>query len=190
MNTHPNLINGRMNDTPLTAKGIEQSRKLGKWLKRHSFEPSAIYTSPAVRTMQTAHYALKEMGNTTTPIIEDALQELDQGEWVGRERSDIYTDEQMVELHRMGKDFKAPGGESMNEVSTRVIDWADSQLGQQCVLAFTHGFAIRCFPSKLFDWSNKETFAVDIPNVSITKLTHSDAGWELDYIAKEIDKVY
>jgi broad specificity phosphatase PhoE len=68
----------RPQDTPLTAMGIEQSQRLGRWLSEQSWcdDISAIFVSPFVRTVQTAHHALSactsarvDSGTSTDTVI-------------------------------------------------------------------------------------------------------------------------
>ena len=56
----------RPQDSPLSDTGKMQSRFLGRWLSKQSWALSkerlgGIFSSPFVRTVQTAHYALEEM---------------------------------------------------------------------------------------------------------------------------------
>jgi broad specificity phosphatase PhoE len=56
----------RPQDTPLTPMGIEQSQYLGRWLSDQSWcgDICALFVSPFVRTVQTAHFALTACAST------------------------------------------------------------------------------------------------------------------------------
>ena len=86
MNTTPEIVGGRSNHTPLTEKGKHQSQELGRRLVNLNIQPEFVYSSPAVRTQQTATISLETAQIRKTVSISDALQELDQGECTGWRR--------------------------------------------------------------------------------------------------------
>lgn len=189
------LIGGRSNETPLTKKGIGQAKQLGRHLLATDIHPDFIYSSPAVRTLQTAHYALTEMHIAAEPTIDNNLQELDQGEWVGRNRKDTYTDEVLANIQLLGKDFKSDGGESMNEVGERMLSAVSSiadcheNAAHQPVtgILFTHGLAIRCLASKIHDWSHKRTYETEIENASVSIFSRIGGEWEVQSLSQTAD---
>lgn len=186
------LIGGRSNEIPLTKKGVEQAKQLGRYLFAKGIEPDFIYSSPAVRTLQTAQYALNEMGIASEPMIEDSLQELDQGLWVGRNRDDTYTEKVLGDIALLGKDFKSDGGESMNEVGERMLtaisSIADRHAGDNEVVTgiiFTHGVAIRCLASTIHGWPHKQTYETKTPNASVSLFIRSADEWKLQSFAEK-----
>lgn len=188
-NVRPNYIAGRSNHFPLTEKGIEQSRKLGATLVRHGLSPDIVYTSPAIRAIQTARYTLDAM-MLDVPINEDyRLQEQDVGEWVGHVATEIFTDEQITEINRLGKDFRSPGGESFNDVGNRMYEWANSLPDIERVLAFTHGGAIRCFASRIGFWSHQRTYQTRPDNTTVSLFSRSGNDWVLQYVGKNAQEI-
>jgi alpha-ribazole phosphatase len=190
-NTKPHIVSGRSNNTPLTELGVNQAITAGRHLLQKGIIPSRVYSSPAVRTIQTAEHVLNEMGVAIKPIKVEALQELHQGDNVGRIRSDVYTDEVIDEIKRLGKDFKVPNGESMNEVGSRMFEWINSlsTVGEkntevQKVFVFTHGVAIKCLASTLCNWSHEKTYKTITDNTSVSLFTLNDGKWKLDFIGK------
>lgn len=191
------LIGGRSNETPLTEKGIHQAKNLGRYLRAKDINPDFIYSSPAVRTLQTAHYALTEMGIASEPTVENNLQELDQGLWVGRNRKDTYTDEVLSTIQLHGKDFKPEGGESMNEVGERMLtaisSIADRHATESKVVTgiiFTHGVAIRCLASKIHDWSHKKTYETETANASVSVFTRTANEWSLRSFSEKTNAIH
>ena len=61
-NTQLHVIGGRSNHSPLTAAGEQQAVELGEKLKAVGYSPDVIYSSPAVRTLETARIALAVTG--------------------------------------------------------------------------------------------------------------------------------
>ncbi len=188
-NVRHNYIAGRSNHFPLTERGVEQSRRLGAALLRAELLPDVVYASPAVRAAQTARYTLDAM-MTDIPITEDdRLQEQHVGEWVGRVATEVFTDEQVAEIDRLGKEFRSPGGESFNDVGNRMYEWANSISDSGRVFAFTHGGAIRCLASKIEFWSHPQTYQTRPDNTSISLFTRSRDGWALQYVGKNVEKI-
>ncbi len=194
MNTNPHLIGGRSNETELTAEGIEQSKRLGRYFLSNQIFPVHVYSSPAVRTLKTAEYALTEMSLDVTPLVCDSLQELSQGYAEGNLRSAVYTDTVLSEISRLGKDFKLPGGESMNEVGKRMHGWVQETFdenstgeGPERNFVFTHGGTIKYFASHLLNWSHEQTFKTAVENASISLFIRKDGEWHLEYLNFSVD---
>lgn len=191
MNTSPHLIGGRSHETPLTERGVEQARLLGKYFLMHNILPNRLFTSPAVRAVQTAQYTSKALGIEMDIHPSDELQEMSQGNFVGRIRTEIYTDELENEILRLGKDFKLPGGESMNEVGDRMFGWVESSIPiitkdeVDRTFVFSHGVAISSLISRLHNWSQRETFesVKKNKNTAFTILTTRHGRWQMDEFA-------
>ena len=169
-NTQLHVIGGRSNHSPLTAAGEQQAVELGEKLKAVGYSPDVIYSSPAVRTLETARIALAVTGYPKVVQVDDRLQELEQGEWTGRLRADTYTPRMSARIARSGVDFAAPGGESMRDVGQRMHNWLRSLAsdGTTEVLAFTHGVAIRCLTGLVEDWPHERIWKTHLGNCSIT----------------------
>ena len=186
LNVTPHLVGGRSNEAHLTDEGVLQATRLGEFLLNERIEPISVYSSPARRTLETAHHTLDAMKLKMTIITDDPLQELDQGEFVGLDRSAVYTSEVLQEIAVKGKDFKAPGGESMNEAGARMKDWADSlPVTNGVIFGFAHGVAIRCFISTLENWTHAQTNESYLANTSITRLDRVNGAWHLTYFGKD-----
>jgi probable phosphoglycerate mutase len=187
-NTDRSIIGGRSNESPLTEDGIEQARLLGRLLLQEEIIPDRVFSSPAARALQTAEHTLKAMGLGIEPVICDGLQELDQGDWTGTERVKTYSPTTLLEIAYHGKDFKAPGGESMNDTRERMEAWSTEYLDPYRpgrTLAFGHGLAIRCFVSLKLGWSQKDIFRTHTPNTSLTLLERDCPGeWDVVYAGR------
>lgn len=192
-NVANHLIGGRSNESELSELGTQQARKLGAYIARGTVLPTAIYASPAIRTLSTATIATKEAGLKTLIRIDDRLQELSQGDWTGHVRAEIYTPQKLAEISKIGKDFKAPGGESMNEVGARMFaainDISDSyepksEAEVPAIFVFSHGLAIRCLASYIHNWSHERTYKANTPNVSESHFTRGGDKWRLQYLGR------
>lgn len=191
-NTQPHIIGGRSSNSPITEKGVEQAKRLGEHFLNEGIIPAEVLASPAVRTRQTAHHTLQTMGVDLEPKIDDDLQELDQGHWAGEVRLEKYNDATLQEIKRLGKDFKPPGGESMNEGGDRIlgciernIDTTEPVTDTKCVFAFSHGMITRCLASTIHDWSQAMTFEKSTDNTSYSLFVYRGGMWQLEYLGKK-----
>ena len=196
MNTMSHLINGRSNDSPLTEFGRRQAIMLGDFLLDRGMLPTKIFTSPAVRTLMTSKITLNRMGLNENPTVSADLQELDQGDWVGKNRQETYSPEVIKKISKLGKNFKAPSGESMNEVGSRMFNWIDINVDSgnndeniNKIFVFTHGLAIRCLASYIDNWSHEKTFKTRTPNASISLFNVTNKLLSLNYIGLETSSI-
>lgn len=191
LNVNPHIVNGRSNETLLTYRGVEQSKRLGRALLQRNIIPGVVFSSPAVRTLATAGYSLSEMGLDLEPIVQDEIQELSQGNMEGRLRDEVYTEDTMIELKTKGKDFKLDGGESMNDVGNRMYNWmihasASEQLdGLNRHFVYTHGGAIKCLASQILGWDQDQTYKTEIRNTSVNLFTIQDGLCEVVYLNQD-----
>ena len=108
-------------DLPLNQKGREQARALAVALKHEPI--TAIYSSPLIRAIETAH--LIKMFHLSTPFFEEeALIEMDLGDFDGMEAKQWAA--QFRDFRKAWQknpaSVKMPGGESLKDVQTRAID--------------------------------------------------------------------
>lgn len=130
---------GRTNMS-LSVKGVEQAKKLRKWLKKYSLH--YIYTSPLRRCKETSAI-IKGKGKIPTIILPE-LQEIDFGRWEGLSLTQIQNKYPRkfkswllnFEAHQM------PGGEKVKDMERRVRRfWREAAKRhlQKNVLIVTHG---------------------------------------------------
>jgi broad specificity phosphatase PhoE len=112
-------------DDPLNRRGREQARRLAVALSE--IPADSLIASPLLRTLATARAIAEETG---LEVGEDwRLSEMDFGAWEGLSREElIATDSEARDrLERWERDpsVAPPGGESLDAVQRRVIDFAD-----------------------------------------------------------------
>jgi broad specificity phosphatase PhoE len=205
-NLRPDLIGGRTNETALSALGEEQAKAVGRYIQRLLIQPLVAVSSPAVRTRRTLRLALREANSALPIYLTDDLQELSQGAAEGQPRSDVYTNEVMAALRASGKDFKLPGGESMNEVGSRMygamlaIDHLTLQAERQrdhetplhgvylppAALVSTHETAIKSLVARIKDLPQSWVYQTRLANASITRLTVLDSHIMVDYLGRDV----
>ncbi len=164
---------GRL-DTPLTDLGREQAVQAGKRLAsvadlriRHAVSSTL---SRARDTLDLMKPALASDCRFLPPTAE--LNERSLGQFEGRWESDVFAEfpayRDDPQYNRFFNDLvqKAPGGESLQDVSDRMASvvlqlWNDID-GDW--LAVTHGCAIRCLLGRLLRWPDERVMDTHIPN--------------------------
>lgn len=191
LNTTPHIIGGRSNHTPLTPDGVEQARQLGSFIRKTNLVPDHTFSSPAIRTIETTRIAFEEAGFDHPVQIDEGVQELDQGDWTGLLRDEKYTPSVLSEIERLEKSFKAPGGESMNDVGIRMMNAIEKRavelLSEDPITLWftTHGFATKCIAGHIHNWSRHRIYTSVVPNASLTLLTRTNGNWKLEYLGRE-----
>jgi broad specificity phosphatase PhoE len=127
-------------DSPLTERGVEQSRSLAEAL---ADEPiAAIYSSDLGRAMATARIVAERHD---LPVIPDArLREIDTGRWTGQSGFVLRQEEPaLLEEWRLHPaEMRLPGGEGLADVQARVLDFCAAVLPRhrgEDVLVMAHG---------------------------------------------------
>ena len=192
----PELINGRSAQVPLTKKGVKQARVLGDCLARESSLPyfDFVWYSPALRTVDTKENTIEVFSacRNIVPMYgmdDHRLFELDQGDWTGANRHEVYTKYMLGMIKKDPLNFKAPNGESQREVAERMDNWltealrvaekyipnwvnphAEPGLTACNIAVFGHGLAFKCFLCNHFGIDNLRAFDIVIDNCSITKV--------------------
>ncbi len=191
-NVQSHIIGGRSGSAPLVEGGVRQAAILGETLRAMNLFPDEVYSSTAMRAQQTGQIALSAMGVRLDIKLDERLHEQDTGDWTGCLAADVFTEEMVRTIEATGKDFRSPNGESMNDVGSRMYDWAESlQSGTldepRIVFAFTHGGAIRSFASRLFEWSHAQTYQAQTGNTSVSIFSKGgDESWHMDALGIEV----
>lgn len=142
-------------DIPLNQKGNNQARALALALKNETI--TAIYSSPLVRAIETAHHIGRF--HPSTPLIkESGLMEMDLGDFEGMEAQRWAIEH--LDFQKAWEETPAtlvmPGGESLKEVQQRAVDTlkriSEPYGPDSTLLICSHNFVIislLCFASKI-----------------------------------------
>ena len=126
-------------DLPLTARGEENARRLGRRLAGLAF--ARIVTSPLERARRTCELA----GFGAAAGIDPDLLEWDYGAYEGMTPEQIHRDRPGWEIFRDG----CPGGESLSEVAARADRVAARlQAASANVLVFSSGHLLRVLAAR------------------------------------------
>jgi broad specificity phosphatase PhoE len=136
-----------LTDLPLTARGEENARRLGKRLAGLNF--SKVFTSPLQRARRTCELA----GFGAVAEVDKGLVEWNYGDYEGRRTPEIHAERPDWQLFRDG----CPGGESPGQIGARA-DTVVNRLRaiQGNVLLFSSGHFLRVLAAH---WLGLESFA-------------------------------
>ena len=171
-------------DVPLSPRGEEQSRALGRWFAAmpESDQPQVVLTSPYVRARRTAQLVCEEGGLTVDApafTVDERLREKEFG------ILDRLTRVGVRELHPDQAEFRSllgkfyhrpPGGESWCDVILRLrsaLDTLSLHHGGRRVLVVGHQVVVLCLRYLLEGLTEAEVLAIDsagdVANCSVTE---------------------
>ncbi len=153
-------------DSPLTALGVEQARRIGEKLREVVPAEARIIASPLGRTRHTARL-IKDESGLAAPIETDArLAEISLGEWDGMLKDDIraMAPEYDAGAKRWSWFFDAPGGDSYEALTERLGGWLeDAAASGGPIVAVSHGVAGRILRGLFLKLHRDEALMLDIP---------------------------
>lgn len=158
-------------DMSLNATGIEQAKRLRKWLKRYPLH--YIYTSPLKRCKETASIIRGRRKIPTTIIPE--LQEVDFGKWEGltlTEMQDRYPRKLKLWFLNFER-FQMPGGEKVGDMIRRTRKaWRGvvkrHPHPQESILIVTHGGPAKVMVMSALGLSMKNFWRLRIDTGSVS----------------------
>jgi alpha-ribazole phosphatase len=137
-----------------------------------------VYSSPLCRCL-----ALADMLTTDSIITDDRLMEMHFGEWEHCRWDDLQ-DEEFTEWTTDFVQYRCPGGESYQDVFTRVSDcWNDllaSELSTMMIV--THGGVIRTLLSLWLNIPLENTMRIAIDFGGVTKVRQTAYGPVVEYV--------
>ncbi len=173
------LFRGRL-DVPLNDRGREQAERLAEALRA---EPVArVLTSPLVRAVETAAAISRPHG--LSPIIDEAFNNFDLGEWQGREKDRVRVEEpDRWKLWTTDPDsLVIPGGESLRDVRERsyrrvleiVRDYPDER-----TVVVTHRSVAKLLAGALLGLETGYFWKFYLDNAGYSVFTHAGGGFVL-----------
>ena len=164
-------------DVPLTEQGIAEAKVAGQLMKKNKVHIDVIFSSVLQRATKTAELAIKEMNleqfwsdGQLLMTKDQSLNERDYGDLVGlnkEETANKYGKEQ-VHIWRRSYDVSPPGGESLENVVTRVkpyfINFIEPKINEgQDVLIVAHGNSLRATMIQVGLYKAEEISKIEIP---------------------------
>jgi broad specificity phosphatase PhoE len=170
-------------DVPLSARGEEQARALGRWFGAMplSERPTVLLTSPYVRALRTSELII-QAGGTDQPdealVIDERLRErefgiLDRLTALGVQQR---FPDQFEQRRLLGKFYhRPPGGESWCDVILRLrsmLDTINLHYARERVLIVCHEVVVLCLRYLLECMTEEQILSIerdrDVPNCGVT----------------------
>ena len=179
----------------VTEKGIGEIKKTAQILKSKNI--TKIFSSPFVRTKETAEIVAKEINFPVEKIIyDDRIREYNFGVFDQKSRN-LY-DEWRKENNKF--DSKPDGGESFADAKKRVAEFfydIDHKHKDENILFITHGIAFEVLPSIINGlsvevgwkgWAQSDVLYADLREYEFVRLPHNEE-YEIDLHKPYIDEI-
>jgi probable phosphoglycerate mutase len=162
-------------DSPLTALGLSQAARVGRLLRGLIGDPAhwSIVASPLGRTVHTAQIIRAEIGQDAAFTLDPRLAEVRMGLWDGLTDADI---EQVSPGLREGTSrsdffFRAPGGETHDDLAARLGDWLAQTLAHgRPTIAISHGVSSRVLRGLYLKLPPAEALRLETPQDAVFRL--------------------
>jgi broad specificity phosphatase PhoE len=154
-------------DVPLTARGEDLARTLGRRLEELGIAPTVCVSSPRRRAVDTARLA--GLGERLT--TDERLRELDYGEYEGRTTVDIRSERPGWDLFRDA----CPDGETLAQAGRRAGDLLASlapEEGQGDVALVGHGHFSRILAARYLGFDPDSARHLALGTASLSVLGH------------------
>jgi alpha-ribazole phosphatase len=170
-------------DVPLSSSGGEQAKNLAERLAREPI--TAIYSSDLRRAHETAQIVAERLGKAV--MLEPRLREANLGEWQGLTYTDVrrryFQDNDPVPAYFV--DTPPPGGESLRQLQTRVMDAVESiatQHTDETVLIVTHGGCLKALVCGWLGIALSSYWQLRFDSASISQVSLYPAGAIVSYL--------
>ena len=189
---------GQASDTKLTDVGIEQATKLGKRFAASKIEFDRVCSSTYDRALATAAIFAKLVDYKGSMVVSSDLREYNAGKWIGRKRSEVYSDPaNTIKMLSHGMGFRFPGksGESYEQVYRRSSAWLEeaiihnddvlkiAEMKPVNVAVFTHGQTAKAILKYVMGYDSGFLWRISIDNTGVCHLIYNaEKGWFLKSI--------
>ncbi len=137
------LVPGRSPGHALDAEGRRQAEHAARRISRLG-PVAAVYTSPLLRTRQTAAPIARACGRPV--VAERRLLEVDVGAWTGLRLGRLRRRREWAQVQQRPSTFRFPGGESFTEVQVRMVNALEDMVARHrggLVVAVSHADPIK-----------------------------------------------
>jgi broad specificity phosphatase PhoE len=159
-------LQGRF-DAPLTADGEAQAARVADAMCAE--QPVRVVTSPLARARTTAAAIAAQVGVEVE--VDERLVELDYGDWDQKRLTDVPAE--VWREWRANPAFTPPGGESLEAVTTRVVDFCESRRAQwrdELLVAVSHVSPIKAAVCWALGSDERAQFRMQLGLASITRV--------------------
>lgn len=162
-------------DLPLTELGVNQAMAVKPLIEGLlGGQRPMVFTSPLQRARQTAAFALPGI----EAQVDDALMELDYGEYEGLTTGEIFAKQPGWDLFGMG----CPRGERPDQFAARCDAFSQTLVREaagRAVVAFTHGHLSRVLTARLLGLPSSTAAALFNETASVSVINVHRGRWVL-----------
>ncbi len=167
-------------EVELNEKGEEQSRRLARRFSDHDID--AIYSSPLVRSVQTARIVAEETGIDFKRLKD--LREVDQGIYEGEEVEKMMEDMRAADVE--DHNWTPEGGESMEDLRERCMELLqmvrEEHKGEK-VLLVGHGGINKAIILAALGHSTRNFNRIKQDNCCVNRIVaHDREGWIIESV--------
>ena len=176
-------------DTPLGDAGKQQAKAVAQRLLTHFGDNLLVYSSPLLRTTETAAEIINELGLTAEITVDARLQQRSYGSWEGKTESELQEENPEQFFRRQsGLDPEVSGFETSLSVSRRMQDFLSDTLSTvnqpqsvpPVLLIVSHGGVIRTVINDLLTGNSSWQGLGKIRHAHWSELKKLDSGqWQL-----------
>lgn len=175
INSEENRLFDDENYPPLNNDGIVEIQKIANWVKQKGLKVDKIYTSPALRTIQSAEIISKTVKQNFEII--PGLIGRKYGIWSGLTFEQIeekYPD-MLAEYHKNPVTYSPEGAEALNNLNQRVQETLnaiiDKNIGKRLIV-ITHDEVIQAAVRNILDIPVQNQLKIYIPTGSATQISY------------------
>ena len=184
INTEENRLFDDETYPAINANGKDEMEKIAFWIKNKGLKIDAIYSSSALRTVQSARI-LSKICEQDFSVIEN-LTSRKSGIWSGLSFEEIEKKypNMLEEYHKNPEHYSPEGGETTLELNERVEkslnEIIENNLNKRIIIV-THGDVIQSAVANALNIPVKNQFKVYIPTGSATQISYFEDFASLVY---------
>ena len=186
INTEENRLFDDESYPAINANGKDEMEKIAQWIKNKGLKVDAIYSSSALRTVQSARIIANLLEHEFS-VVEN-LTSRKSGVWSGLSFEEIEKKyPNMLEAyHKDPEHYYPDGGETTSELNKRVLlainEIIENNLNKRLIIV-THGDVIQSAIANSLGIPVKNQFKVYIPTGSATQISYFEDFSSLVYSA-------
>lgn len=179
-------------DSPLTPKGIQQSRAIGNRLHRLKF--TSLYSSDLGRAVQTTNIIAEICAKKI--IFDPELREWNMGIFQGLTVSEMHEKfpQERQDYEQIGDEYIIPEGESLDQCRDRGFRILNAiaerhsnenlhenlaETGDETVVVVTHGCVLMGFFEMVLDLRSGNTWRFKLDNANFCAFEYANERWSL-----------
>ena len=184
VNTEVNRLFDDESYPAINSNGKKEMEEIAEFIKKKALKVDKIYSSSALRTMQSARI-LAQYCDMDFEVIDD-LYSRKMGEWSGLTYEEIETKypNMLEEYHKDRENFKPDGGETIIDLNKRVCEVInriiDENLNKRLIIV-THPDVIQAAICAALDINANKLLKIYIRTGSVTQISYFENWASLVY---------